>query len=836
MTKIAISALNAEGNPYSFGEVVVRLVDAGSGGAVDGGVIVAPRPVRLDEDGEAQVDLTPTADVDPAGTCYAFTVVGVAPTVVRYLTVPAPNIVGPSEVPYPWNDPDLQVVFAEPPTFVPAPSTGTVGEVLTLVDDGDGKRYELRPPTGGAGATSAALLSPLTASGAPTNAGPSTLLGFGSDPTPYAGGPLSAETIPAYGWEGLKVAGQMRSTVGGSFPSAGFEFSVDMYVARRTYLATAGWIEAMTVHSYTLGDSNELHDWLEIAAVHDDPDLDTLSVGVDLRLNGEATEYTYISTERPLRFNTWQHLRMTLDPATAEITVTVDGDEIESGVPARIGDPMDTPTTPCTLSTPDAGVDILLARGAVIIGKVTLNEYGDPPVTLCDPADGTDGALSFTSAGRDWVTWGGRVAAPFPTRRLMAGPWSNPSTSFDIGADDSFTWVITDVLLGYDFEFFDGVFLWGRNAMAVFGAGVGWGMLLAPVVGVPFGFGVTSSGAGGAALAQADAVPQGRCTIAAVLDRDTDELRLYVATATGLELLDTVDASGVGAIAPSADTQAQTVPEMGGHYLTYRRALTPTEITYLALEGNGAGPEVATTDASELISGTLPFARLPIGTTSTTVPAGNDSRFSDARTPTAHKTSHATGGSDALAPSDIGAVPTSRQIAGLDLTADRNAAALRTALGLWTPIANETLGSASGSRTYDITGYRFVRIIMAARSNRNGTIDTIRLRFNGDTSSNYSTNTGSFTTFISAFDISGENMNTDRSGYVVVQFAYMAGAWLTGTAMGTGPSSTATTAANSLSTGFAWKGATSAAPTSIEVYTAIGQFVAGSSFLVEGRP
>jgi len=39
--------------------------------------------------------------------------------------------------------------------------------------------------------------------------------------------------------------------------------------------------------------------------------------------------------------------------------------------------------------------------------------------------------------------------------------------------------------------------------------------------------------------------------------------------------------------------------------------------------------------------------------------------------PVAHKSTHATGGSDALAPSDIGAVPTSRTINGVDLSANR---------------------------------------------------------------------------------------------------------------------------------------------------------------------
>lgn len=97
-------------------------------------------------------------------------------------------------------------------------------------------------------------------------------------------------------------------------------------------------------------------------------------------------------------------------------------------------------------------------------------------------------------------------------------------------------------------------------------------------------------------------------------------------------------------------------------------AIPESKVTNLVTDLAGKAATVHVHAGADITTGTVAIGRIPTGTTGSTVPFGNDSRFSDARTPTAHHTSHNTGGSDAIAPSDIGAAAATHTHAESDVT------------------------------------------------------------------------------------------------------------------------------------------------------------------------
>ena len=126
-------------------------------------------------------------------------------------------------------------------------------------------------------------------------------------------------------------------------------------------------------------------------------------------------------------------------------------------------------------------------------------------------------------------------------------------------------------------------------------------------------------------------------------------------------------------------------------------SLTSTLASYQLLSAKGAASGYASLDGSALV----PIAQLPTGSTSSTVCIGNDSRLSDARTPTAHATSHKSGGTDAIkldelsAPTDVTTLNASTTAHGLLRKLDGSTSNFLRGDGTWAaPSYSLTIGSA----------------------------------------------------------------------------------------------------------------------------------------------
>lgn len=182
-----------------------------------------------------------------------------------------------------------------------------------------------------------------------------------------------------------------------------------------------------------------------------------------------------------------------------------------------------------------------------------------------------------------------------------------------------------------------------------------------------------------ASPASTDQVPEGTANLYHTTGRAAAAAPVQsVAGKTGTVTLTAADVSGLSTVATSgsaSDLTAGTLPDarlptVGG--ITPGTYGSASQIGKFAVDAygrlTGAANLSVAIDASQVTSGTIDVARIPTGSSASTVCLGNDARLSDSRTPTAHKATHATGGGDALTAADIGAAASTHVHAAGDIT------------------------------------------------------------------------------------------------------------------------------------------------------------------------
>lgn len=804
-TTVTIEGILPDGTAAVNQRVTASLIHGGAGASVDGeAVVIASKTVKLDADG-GSVDLIPNSLIEPAGTFYALVVDNSSPTVTRCIEVPEGG-------PVSWADPGIQVEAPVPPVSVPAASSGDPLQVLRVKADGSG--FELADLTGGDGDTAVrigALIEDVDLAGGDFTtftlhstpgaiprefgAGSTVVTVTGSDIghvwTLTASGPCTQGAALSPGDRIVSFEGITAEAVGSG--------SVQGIVVQ----ATEAYAQARATAAQTAA-----------AAL--------VTAEASARTTADTALSASISTEAGARTSADAALQSQIDgdahaaedayaaslPAAAVFELCTDfGDTYNDHV-----------WSSATLPT--------VSTGIWIRSKSTIRPYGD---TSLD--DGDEVYSEIASETMD-----GGIGAWDRIEKAVRRVWRDADARFDSylfyeatpigGTTDSYklideSWKIPEgvpIETAVWVQFNAGGQSVGRLLRRAYITepdfvldGAGWKVVY-ELTGAPTSL---HAGNGEALMIGSDL---GR------LETEFVQIRTGSPSGTLVASPDAADGVTEGGDQPFTDGTGRTWTPTGSEAV----ATAPDE--YATAEDIAAAAVEVVTHAASSKATPVDADEIPLVDSA----ASNGlKKLTWANMKATLKTYFDTLYMAVVAGSDDDFM---QRKSGA--WTNRTLAQVRTDLGGLQLISRKTLSSSSSLESFTIpSGIRHGRLTIGGfNTSGAGATLGLRHRFNGDTSSAYSTNAVALTTYSEAARLSGSLTNTDRSSFVVYEWWYVPGKWLTGYAVSVQVGSNTSTSATPSSSGFSWTGATSTAPTSIDLYFGTGDFASGCEFSFEGAP